>query len=109
MTITAGTGHSAIEKREATERMIRQFEAAPCIEITAKGVALCCKTPGNLKSDFREGDIIHYKCCACGRGHWRAFAEPGDLSVYGNMVNARRTYELSADTGAGQTQGVAIK
>jgi hypothetical protein len=105
MSIKAGSGHSAIEKTEATERKIREFEAAPCMEITAKGVAACCKTPGNLKSDRRDGDIVRYECIVCRRGHWRAFSEAGELVLRGLAANQRRTYELGASAGTSDAVG----
>ena len=107
--IEAGSGHSAIPKREQTERMIRQFEEAACMEITAPNVKVCCKVPGNLKSTFRAGDVIRYQCRACGAGHWRAFMEPGSVEVHAAMVNARRTYEIHAALAATSTQGSNTK
>lgn len=107
MPITAGSGHSAIEKTEATERKIREFEAAPCMEITAKGIAACCKTPGNLKSTRRDGDIVRYECIACHRGHWRAFSEAGELTLIGMAANQRRAYEIGASSGGSDGIGAS--
>jgi len=104
MNIESGSGHSAIEKSEEIERKIRQFEEAPCMEITAD-VEICCKVPGNLKSTRRDGDIVRYECIVCHRGHWRAFSEAGELIMRGMMANQRRIYEIKADVANTDAKG----
>jgi hypothetical protein len=94
--IEAGSGHSAIEKSEETERCIRRFEAAPCIGLTVPGVAFCCKTPGNLKSVRRDGDIVKYECVVCHRKHNVAFSEPGTVALDIMRASCQRSYEIGA-------------
>jgi len=105
-TFEAGSGHSRIEKDPETERKIAEFEArGACMPIDAPGVALCCKTPGNLKTVRRDGDIVKYRCIVCDRKHNWGWSAGGELILRGMAALTQRTYVVGASSGNAESNG----
>lgn len=109
MSIEAGSGHSRIEKDPETERKIAEFEAkGACMPIDALRVAFCCKTPGNLKTVRRDGDIVKYRCIVCDRKHSFAWSSGGELILRGMAALTQRSYVVSGGSGSSELNGSEV-